>query len=72
MNNGHAIPLPEMTDYDDVESNDTHPLHEQQHVRLHTPPLIYDVPSLPQNVELSIAGTGCAILQVLIMIPHLF
>jgi hypothetical protein len=55
-----------MNDYNHVESNDTIQVQEEeeQHVRLHTPPLTYDVPNLPQNVELSIAGTGCAILQV--------
>ena len=60
-----TVPQP-MNDYDHVESNDTNQVHEEeeQHVRLHTPPLTYDVPHLPQNVEFSIAGTGCAILQV--------
>ena len=60
-----TVPLP-MNDYNHVESNDTTQVHEEegQHVRLHTPPLIYDVSNLPQNVELSIAGMGCAILQV--------
>jgi hypothetical protein len=37
---------------------------EQQNVRMHTPALTYDIPSLPQNVEVTLSGTGCAILQV--------
>ena len=37
---------------------------EQQNVRMHTPPLTYDIPSLPQNVQVTISGTGCAIVQV--------
>ena len=59
-------------EYDADMVNDTVPisetrvdsLEELQHLRQHTPPLTYDVPSLPQNVEFSIAGTGCTILQV--------
>jgi hypothetical protein len=37
---------------------------EQQNVRMHTPALTYDIPSLPQNVEVTLSGTGCAIIQV--------
>lgn len=37
---------------------------EQQSVRMHTPALTYDIPSLPQNVEVTLSGTGCAIIQV--------
>lgn len=65
-----AEPIP--VDYDDdtgvvvSTDNDTHSesQEEQQNVRMHTPPLTYDIPSLPQNVEVTISGTGCAILQV--------
>jgi uncharacterized protein YcfL len=39
-------------------------LEEQQNVKMHTPALTYDIPSLPQNVEVTLSGTGCAILQV--------
>ena len=63
-------PVP--VDYDDDTitavnaDNDTHSesQEEQQNVRMHTPPLTYDIPSLPQNVEVTISGTGCAIVQV--------
>lgn len=47
--------------------NETHSeSQEQEHqsVRMHTPPLNYDIPSLPQNVQATISGTGCAVLQV--------
>lgn len=42
---------------------------EQQNVRMHTPPLTYDIPSLPQKVEVTLSGTGCAILQVYSICP---
>ena len=67
-----GIAGPVAVEYDSDLVNDTvvmpetrvDSLEELQHLRQHTPPLIYDVPSLPQNVEFSIAGTGCTIIQV--------
>jgi hypothetical protein len=59
-------------DYDaDVSDNETtvivetkvNALEEVQHIRLHTPPLTYEIPRVPQNVEFAISGTGCAVLQ---------
>jgi len=38
-------------------------LEEVQHVRLHTPPLTYEIAHAPQNVHFSAAGTGCAVLN---------
>ncbi|XP_057381255.1 uncharacterized protein LOC130703811 [Daphnia carinata] len=65
------VSLPVTLDYDEetvtsvTNDNDTHSesQEEQQNVRMHTPPLTYDIPSLPQNVEVTMSGTGCAILQ---------
>ena len=68
-----GIAGPVAVEYDADMVNDTSPISETrvdspeelQHLRQHTPPLTYDVPSLPQNVEFSIAGTGCTVLQVI-------
>lgn len=60
-----------LPDYDDdIDGHNdtgTHDslLEEHQKMRIHTPPLTYEVPGeLPQNVELTISGTGCAVVQV--------
>lgn len=62
-----SVPVPLDDDILDAE-NDTRaviePSDEQQSVRLHTPPLTYEIPSLPQNIETAITGAGCAVLQV--------
>ena len=63
---------PTAVEYDADLANDTNALtetrirslEEMQNLRQHTPPLTYDILSLPQNIAFSIAGTGCAILQV--------
>lgn len=68
---GNNTFIPSM-DYDDdgmiiASDNETHvgsQEQEHQNVRMHTPPLTYDIPSLPQNVQATISGTGCAVLQV--------
>lgn len=65
--------LPATLDYDEeiamsvANDNETRleSQEEQQNLRMHTPTLTYDIPSLPQNVEVTLSGTGCAILQVL-------
>lgn len=67
--NGTGLPVPLVLSYDDEDGygNETHTmaLEEHQSLRMHTPPLTYEVPNgLPQNVELTVAGTGCAVLQV--------
>lgn len=53
---------------DDVdEANDTRTIEfsgEHQNVRLHTPPLNYEISNLPQNIETAITGAGCAVVQV--------
>ncbi|XP_046454359.1 C3 and PZP-like alpha-2-macroglobulin domain-containing protein 8 isoform X2 [Daphnia pulex] len=67
---GNASTPPQM-DYDDenviagTSDNETRSesQEEQQNVRMHTPALTYDIPSLPQNVEVTLSGTGCAIIQ---------
>ncbi len=64
--------MPPQMDYDEenviagTSDNETRSesQEEQQNVRMHTPALTYDIPSLPQNVEVTLSGTGCAIIQV--------
>lgn len=47
------------------EINETRSVESsEENVRLHTPPLTFDIPSLPQNIEASITGAGCAVIQV--------
>lgn len=64
--------LPATLDYDEEivmavpNDNETRfeSQEEQQNLRMHTPALTYEIPSLPQSVEVTLSGTGCAILQV--------
>ena len=51
-------------DADLVNGVKTLSLEQLQNVRIHTPPLIYDVANLPQEVQFSVSGAGCATLQV--------